>query len=278
MKILVTGICGFAGSVLVRSLLEHRPDLTIIGIDNLSRKGSETNIEPLRALGCDIRIGDVRDLSLLDSLPDCNWILDCAANPSVLAGLDGKTSSRQLIEHNLLGTINLLEFCKARRAAFVLLSTSRVYSIAPLASLPVEVRDHAFDSHQHLIITSTHILKSNNNQPQPPRIYPNILENDRISLVFHFRTITSVWYAVPLVLGLQCPICLSDFAKWAIKLAISLFRSSSEIRPIAPDILLLGKTVKCPRRNMLSLFNPLFSKSGSPFLSATSKPSVKFHI
>ena len=56
MKILVTGICGFAGSVLVRSLLEHRPDLTIIGIDNLSRKGSETNVEPLRALGCDIRI------------------------------------------------------------------------------------------------------------------------------------------------------------------------------------------------------------------------------
>jgi len=41
------------------------------------------------------------------------------------------------VEHNLLGTVNMLEFCKAHRAGFVLLSTSRVYSIAPLAGLPV---------------------------------------------------------------------------------------------------------------------------------------------
>jgi CDP-paratose 2-epimerase len=136
MKILVTGICGFAASVLARSLLEHRPDLTIIGIDNLSRKGSETNIEPLRALGCDIRIGDVRDLPLLDSLPDCNWVLDCAANPSVLAGVDG-SSSRDLVDQNLYGTVNLLELCKKWNAGFTLLSTSRVYSIAAMAALPI---------------------------------------------------------------------------------------------------------------------------------------------
>ena len=136
MKILVTGICGFAASVLARSLLEHRPDLTIIGIDNLSRKGSETNIEPLRALGCDIRIGDVRDLSLLDSLPTCNWILDCAANPSVLAGVDG-SSSRDLVDQNLYGTVNLLELCKKWNAGFTLMSTSRVYSIAAMAALPI---------------------------------------------------------------------------------------------------------------------------------------------
>jgi nucleoside-diphosphate-sugar epimerase len=40
LKILVTGICGFAGSVLVRSLLEHRAGLRITGLDNLTRKGS----------------------------------------------------------------------------------------------------------------------------------------------------------------------------------------------------------------------------------------------
>jgi nucleoside-diphosphate-sugar epimerase len=60
MKLLITGICGFAGSVLARTLLEQRPDLRITGIDNLSRKGSETNVEPLRKLGIDVRIGDVR--------------------------------------------------------------------------------------------------------------------------------------------------------------------------------------------------------------------------
>ena len=144
MKILLTGICGFAGSVLSRTLLEHRPGLTITGIDNLSRKGSETNIEPLRALGCDIRIGDVRDLSLLDSLPDCDWILDCAANPSVLAGVDG-SSSRDLVDQNLYGTVNLLELCKKWNAGFTLLSTSRVYSIAAMAALPISKSASRFE-------------------------------------------------------------------------------------------------------------------------------------
>ena len=71
-------------------------------------------------------------------------MIDAAANPSVLAGVDGRTSSRQLVEHNLGGTVNMLEFCKQHRAGFTLLSTSRVYSIAALAALPVEARDNAF--------------------------------------------------------------------------------------------------------------------------------------
>ncbi|MEI8292973.1 MAG: NAD-dependent epimerase/dehydratase family protein [bacterium] len=136
MKILVTGICGFAGSVITRTLLEHRPGLRVVGLDNLSRKGSETNLEPLRALGCDLRIGDVRDRSVLEKLPAADWIIDCAANPSVLAGVDG-SSSRDLVDQNLYGTVNLLELCKSWDAGFTLLSTSRVYSIAALAGLPM---------------------------------------------------------------------------------------------------------------------------------------------
>ncbi|MFI5358262.1 MAG: NAD-dependent epimerase/dehydratase family protein, partial [Opitutales bacterium] len=57
---------------------------------------------------------------------------------------DGRSSSRQLVEHNLTGTLNLLEFCKQHRAGLVLLSTSRVYSISPLAELAVEVVDGAY--------------------------------------------------------------------------------------------------------------------------------------
>jgi CDP-paratose 2-epimerase len=38
----------------------------------------------------------------------------------------------------------MLEYCKQHRAGFVLLSTSRVYSIAPLASLSVQEVDGAF--------------------------------------------------------------------------------------------------------------------------------------
>jgi CDP-paratose 2-epimerase len=80
----------------------------------------------------------------LEQLPATDWVIDAAANPSVLAGVDGRTSSRQLVEHNLSGTVNLLEYCKVHRAGFVLLSTSRVYSITPLASLPVEPVNGAF--------------------------------------------------------------------------------------------------------------------------------------
>jgi len=40
--------------------------------------------------------------------------------------------------------VNLLEYCKAHRAGFILLSTSRVYSVAPLAALQVKVEQDRF--------------------------------------------------------------------------------------------------------------------------------------
>ncbi len=135
MQLLITGICGFVGSVLARELCEARPDWKIVGFDNLSRRGSETNLEPLRRLGIEVRVGELLDQEFLAELPRCDWILDCAANPSVLAGVDG-SSSRSVVEQNLYGTVNLLELARKWAAGFLLLSTSRVYSIPPLAALP----------------------------------------------------------------------------------------------------------------------------------------------
>ena len=144
MKILITGICGFVGSTLAKSLLEQHSGLQIIGLDNFIRPGSELNRAPLKGLGVKIHYGDIRNASDLESLPAVDFVVDAAANPSVLAGVDGKTSSLQLIEHNLSGTLHMLEYCKRHGAGFILLSTSRVYSIPPLASLPVEVHNHAY--------------------------------------------------------------------------------------------------------------------------------------
>ena len=145
MKILVTGICGFAGSTLARALLAERPGLEIHGVDNLSREGAHHNLRALRALGIRVAHGDLRLASDLENLPVCDAVLDCAAQPSVLAGTAGSGCSPvQLVEHNLGGTVHLLEYCRRHRAAFVLLSTSRVYSIAPLAALPVTVHRGAF--------------------------------------------------------------------------------------------------------------------------------------
>ncbi len=144
MKILVTGACGFVGSSIIRSLLDSHDGLEVIGIDNFIRSGSELNRPELQKRGVRILHGDIRSAADLESASRVDWVIDAAANPSVLAGVDGKTSSRQLVDHNLVGTINLLEYCKRHAAGFVLLSTSRVYAIEPLAKLKVEVVNDAF--------------------------------------------------------------------------------------------------------------------------------------
>lgn len=144
MKILVTGACGFVGSQLVKALTELSPGAQITGFDNLSRPGSEGNRPELIRRGASYVHGDLRARSDVDALPSCDWVIDAAANPSVLAGVDGRSSPRQLAEHNLAGTLNLLEYCRERKAGLILLSTSRVYSVRELAALPMRPEADAF--------------------------------------------------------------------------------------------------------------------------------------
>jgi CDP-paratose 2-epimerase len=145
MKILITGICGFVGSRLARFFKKSLPGIEIFGIDNLIRPGSEMNRAELTRLGIRLVHGDLRQRSDLETLPACEWVIDAAANPSVLAGVDGKSSPRQLSEHNLSGTLNLLEYCRQQQAGLILLSTSRVYSVQDLAALPMRETNHSFE-------------------------------------------------------------------------------------------------------------------------------------
>jgi CDP-paratose 2-epimerase len=144
MQILISGICGFVGSTLALRLPETLKNVEIFGFDNFIRPGSELNRLALRRAGIAVRQTDLRSASDMETLPAADWVIDAAANPSVLAGVDGHTSSRQVVEHNLSGTINLLEYCKSRRAGFILLSTSRVYSIKALSQLKVLVNGNAY--------------------------------------------------------------------------------------------------------------------------------------
>jgi CDP-paratose 2-epimerase len=144
MRILISGVCGFVGGTLARAFAAAGAGHELCGCDNFIRPGSETNRAELKRLGVRLFHGDLRAASDLEPLPAVDWVIDAAANPSVLAGVDGRTSSRQLVEHNLAGTVNMLEFCKQHRAGFILLSTSRVYAIAPLAALPTEASAGAF--------------------------------------------------------------------------------------------------------------------------------------
>lgn len=142
MKILITGIAGFVGSRLAQYFKTHHHDIEIIGIDNLSRKGSEFNLPFLKELGCKFIHGDIRNKEDVQELPAINWVIDCAANPSVLAGINGGTA--QLINHNLGGTLHLLEKCRKDQAGFIMLSTSRVYSIEALNKIPLSANENRF--------------------------------------------------------------------------------------------------------------------------------------
>lgn len=142
MKIFISGACGFVGSELALGL--RRAGIEVSGCDNFSRPGSQLNEARLLEVGVDFFRGDVRREQDLERVQGIDWVIDAAANPSVLAGVDGKTSSRELLEHNLWGTVNLLELCKREGAGMVLLSTSRVYSIRALCALPVIERGGAF--------------------------------------------------------------------------------------------------------------------------------------
>jgi CDP-paratose 2-epimerase len=152
MRILITGICGFAGSVLAECLLARCEGVRIIGIDNLMRPGSELNRMRLRALGVEVIHGDLRCACDCAELPAADWVIDAAANPSVLAGVQPATEatpaaasgSRQLFEHNLSSLVNVLEYAKAHRAGLILISSSRVYSITELVSLPLVPAGNAF--------------------------------------------------------------------------------------------------------------------------------------
>ncbi|MEI6265400.1 MAG: NAD-dependent epimerase/dehydratase family protein [Sphingobacteriia bacterium] len=143
MKILITGAAGFVGCKIVEYLRTTDKSLELFGIDNLSRRGSEFNVPVLQNSNCIFFKGDISVQAEVESLPKVDWIIDCAAEPSVLAGLNGGTLD--LINNNLTGTFYLLEKCKRDNAGFILISTSRVYSIDTINSIPFVNNQHRFE-------------------------------------------------------------------------------------------------------------------------------------
>ncbi len=135
MKLLVTGGAGFVGSSLALALKERNPGWEVTCLDNLRRRGSELGLARLAKGGVRFVHGDVRVPGDLEGAGPCDLILDCAAEPSVLAGLDGSTA--YVLDTNLGGTVSCLEVARRRGAGLLLLSTSRVYPIEALSRLPL---------------------------------------------------------------------------------------------------------------------------------------------
>jgi CDP-paratose 2-epimerase len=141
-QVLITGGAGFVGSSLGLGLAQRYPDWKIIALDNLKRRGSELNIPRLKQAGIEFVHGDVRNAEDLEaSALLVDLILECSAEPSVLAGY---TSPGYVLQTNLIGTINCLELARQNQADFIFLSTSRVYPIAYLNQLNYTETDTRF--------------------------------------------------------------------------------------------------------------------------------------
>lgn len=136
---LITGGAGFVGSSLALRLKQAEPGAEVIALDNLKRRGSELNLPRLREASVRFVHGDVRERADLLALPPIDALIECSAEPSVLAGYQG--SADYVVDTNLLGTLNCLALVARDQADLVFLSTSRVYPIAAINGMCVEADD-----------------------------------------------------------------------------------------------------------------------------------------
>ena len=141
LSVLITGGAGFVGSNLAIKLKERHPRMRVSALDNLKRRGSELNIPRLREAMVEFVHADVRNREDIPSF-ELDLILECSAEPSVLAGYNG--SPDYLLDTNLVGTLNCLELARRQGASFVFLSTSRVYPIHALRDLRYEENEVRF--------------------------------------------------------------------------------------------------------------------------------------
>jgi len=132
-NILITGGAGFVGSNLALKLKNKYSKTNIFVLDNLKRRGSELNIPRLAKQNIKFIHGDIRNKEDFEDIEKIDLILECSAEPSVLAGIN--SSPDYLINTNLLGTINCLEFTRKNKASILFLSTSRVYPIETINKL-----------------------------------------------------------------------------------------------------------------------------------------------
>ncbi|MCZ6694977.1 MAG: NAD-dependent epimerase/dehydratase family protein, partial [Acidobacteria bacterium] len=132
-RLLITGGAGFVGSNLACAFRRNHPDLEVVALDSLRRRGSELNLPRLREAGVRFVHGDVRCPEDLERIGPIGAMVECSAEPSVLAGYGPDRTF--LVHTNLLGTVNCMEAALRHGARMVFLSTSRVYPVEALNRL-----------------------------------------------------------------------------------------------------------------------------------------------
>jgi CDP-paratose 2-epimerase len=139
MRLLVTGGAGFVGSNVCLALRARHPDWEVVALDNLYRRGSELNLPRFREAGVRFVHADVRSPGDLAAAGPFDAMVECSAEPSVMAGGD------VIVPVNLLGAFHCFEAARAHGAQVVFLSTSRVYPVAGLEALEYREADTRFE-------------------------------------------------------------------------------------------------------------------------------------
>ena len=130
MKILVTGGCGFVGTNLCLSLKNKRH--SVFSLDNLSRKGSNYNLNLLRKKKIKNYKIEISNFKKIKILPKFDLIIDCCAEAAVEIS---KKYTDKVFNTNLVGTYNILKKARRDKSKIIFLSSSRVYPIDMLNKL-----------------------------------------------------------------------------------------------------------------------------------------------
>jgi CDP-paratose 2-epimerase len=142
-RVLITGGAGFIGANLALEFAARHRDWQVTAFDSLHRRGAELNLARLREGGVSFVHGDVREPADLQLAGPFDALIECSAEPSAMAGVDGATSF--VVRTNLLGGYHCLEEAARHRAQVIFLSTSRVYPVAALNSLHYRELDTRFE-------------------------------------------------------------------------------------------------------------------------------------
>jgi CDP-paratose 2-epimerase len=142
-RVLITGGAGFVGANLAVSLAGRHPDWELVAFDNLKRRGSELNLPRLKAAGVRFVHGDIRSPGDLLALERIDAMVECSAEPSVMAGVGGSTD--YVVHANLLGAYNCFELARRDGAQVVFLSTSRVYPYEALDAMAFAEAETRFE-------------------------------------------------------------------------------------------------------------------------------------
>jgi CDP-paratose 2-epimerase len=143
VRVLVTGGAGFIGSSLALALAERHGDMEVVVLDNLYRRGSELNLPRLKAAGVAFVHADVRHAEDLAAVGPIDVLVECSAEPSVMASVEG--GSEYLVQTNLFGAYHCLEHAARHGAQVIFLSTSRVYPVAAQEALRLEEAETRFE-------------------------------------------------------------------------------------------------------------------------------------